>query len=95
MRTIFGAVLAATLLPAAAQTQTPAPAAAAPAEQAPPKPRTPLKLRLDDADLRKLSPPSDSEKKGDAGLPTLGGKPSSDLERKISDVVPKDQAGGM
>jgi hypothetical protein len=39
--------------------------------------------------------PKDGEKKQDADLPTLGGKPSPNLERKISDVVPRDQAGGL
>jgi hypothetical protein len=98
MRTIFGAMLAAVLLPAAAQTQTqtPAPAAAPPAAEAP-KAHPPLKLQLDERDMRSLMAltPKDGEKKQDADLPTLGGKPSPNLERKISDVVPKDQAGGM
>jgi hypothetical protein len=93
----FAVSLAFTLLPAAAQTQTPAPPAAAPAEQ-PAKPRPPLKLRLDEADLRSLTPPTpkDAEKKqDDAGLPSLGGQPSPALERKPSEVVPKDQTPGL
>ncbi len=92
----FAVLLAATLLPAAAQTQTPAPAAA-PAEQQPAKPRPPLKLRLDDADLRSLTPrtPTDAEKNPDTGLPSLGGSPSPALNRKPSDVVPKDQTPGL
>jgi hypothetical protein len=98
MRIILGGLLAAALLPAAAQTppqtQTPPPTAAAPAAEAP-KSRPPLNLRLNDADLRALTPPADTEKKPNDGLPTLGGKPSPNLERKISDVVPKDQAGGL
>jgi hypothetical protein len=83
---------------AQAQTQPPAataPAAEAPAAEAPQSAHPPLKLRLNDADLRSLTPPSDSEKKTDDGLPTLGGKPSSALERKPSDVVPKDQSLGL
>ncbi len=93
-RTIFGVLLAAVLLPAAAQ--TPAPAAPAPAEQ-PPKPRPPLKLRLDEADLRSLTPatPKDAEKQADSGLPSLGGSPSPTLDRKPSEVVPKDQTPGL
>ena len=97
-RTIFGAMLAATLLPAAAQTQTPAPAATAPAEQQQAKPRPPLKLRLDEIDSRPLITftPKDAEKKQDAGsLPSLGGQPSPALERKPSEVVPKDQTPGL
>ena len=93
----FAVLLAATLLPAAAQTQTTAPPAAAPAEQ-PAKPRPPLKLRLEDADLRSLTPPApkDAEKKeDDTGLPSLGGNPSPALTRKPSDVVPKDQTPGL
>jgi hypothetical protein len=92
----FAVLLAATLLPAAAQTQTPAPAAAAPAEQ-PAKPRPPLKLRLDEADLRSLTPrtPADAEKKPDNGLPSLGGDPSPALARKPSEVVPKDSTPGL
>jgi hypothetical protein len=96
-RTIFGTLLAATLVPAAAQTQPPAPAASAPTEQ-PAKPRPPLKLRLDEADLRSLTPPTpkDAEKKqDDAGLPSLGGNPSPALTRKPSEVVPKDQTPGL
>jgi hypothetical protein len=94
-RTAFGVLLAATLLPAAAQTP-PAPAASAPAAEAP-KPRPPLKLRLDEADLRSLAPaaPKDAEKQPDTGLPSLGGRPSPALERKPSDVVPKDQTPGL
>ena len=91
-RTLFGVLLAATLLPAAAQTQAPAPAAEAP------KPHPPLKLRLDEAELRSLitTTPTEAEKKrDDAGLPSLGGKPSPALERKPSDVVPKDQTPGL
>jgi hypothetical protein len=95
----FAVLLAATLLPAAAQTQTPTPApAAAPTEQQPAKPRPPLKLRLDEADLRSLTPPTpkDAEKKpDDAGLPSLGGNPSPALTRKPSEVVPKDQTPGL
>jgi hypothetical protein len=94
-RTIFGAVLAAMLVPAGAQTQTPAPAASPPAADAP-KPRPPLKLQLDESDMRSLitATPRDGEKKEDAGLPALGGAPAPSLERKISDVVPKDQTPG-
>ena len=93
-RTIFGVLLAATLLPAAAQ--TPAAPATAPAAEAP-KARPPLKLRLDDADLRSLAPlaPKDAEKQPDTGLPSLGGRPSPTLDRKPSDVVPKDQTPGL
>ena len=88
MRTIFGAVLAATLVPAAAQTQAPAAEA--------PKPRPPLKLQLDENDMRSLMTltPREGEKKQDAELPTLGGNPSPVLERKPSDVVPKDLTPG-
>ena len=92
-RTIFGALLAVTLLPAGAQT----PAPAQPAEQTA-KPHPPLKLRLDEAELRSLitTTPTEAEKKrDDAGLPSLGGKPSPALERKPSDVVPKDQTPGL
>jgi hypothetical protein len=94
------ATLAALLIVAVAQAQTPAPAdSASPAAgQPPPKPRPPLKLRLDDADLRSLTPPApaDKEKKQDAnGLPALGGNPSPTLERKASDVVPKDLTPGL
>ena len=91
-RAIFGALLAATLLPAAAQTQTPAPA------EQPTKPRPPLKLRLDEVDSRPLVTftPKDAEKKQDgAGLPSLGGQPSPALDRKPSEVVPKDQTPGL
>ncbi len=98
MRTIFAAMLAATLVPAAAQTQTPAPSGtepAAPAAEAP-KPRPPLKLQLDESDMRSLMTltPKDDEKRQDPGLPTLGGNPSPTLERKPSDVVPKDLTPG-
>jgi len=101
MRTIFGAVLAVTLVTAAAQTPAPAPSGAAPAASAPaaeaPKPRPPLKLQLDEKDMRSLmtQTPTEGEKKQDAGLPTLGGNPTSGLERKPSDVVPKDLTPGM
>ena len=95
----FAVVLVATFAAAAAHAQTQTQAATTPAATAPsaepPKPRPPLKLRLNDADLRSLTPPSDSEKKSDSGLPTLGGKPSPNLERKPSEVVPKDQSLGM
>ncbi|HZD20350.1 MAG TPA: hypothetical protein VE325_06720 [Burkholderiales bacterium] len=93
-RTLFGVVLAAMLLPAAAQ--TPATPATAPAAEAP-KPRPPLKLRLDEADLRSLAPaaPKDAEKQSDAGLPSLGGGRSPALDRKPSDVVPKDLTPGL
>ena len=94
MKTLYAVLLASAVLPAAAQTQTPAPAATAPAAEAP-KPRPPLKLRLDDAALRSLTPPTDTEKKPDDGLPTLGGRPSSEMERKASEVVPKDTAKGL
>ncbi len=101
MRTILAAVFAATLVPAAAQTQTPAPpgtepaAPAAPAAE-PPKPRPPLKLQLDESDMRSLMTftPKDDEKRQDTGLPALGGNPSPTLERKPSEVVPKDQTPG-
>ena len=94
MRTVFVALLATTLFPAAAQTPAPA---AAPAEQQPAKPRPTLKLRLDDADLRSLTPrtSTDAETKQDASLPSLGGNPSRALDRKASDVVPKDQTPGL
>jgi len=96
-RTILGALLAATLVPAAAQTEPPAPAASAPAAE-PAKPRPPLKLRLDETDSRPLITftPKDAEKKQDgAGLPSLGGQPSPALDRKPSEVVPKDQTPGL
>ena len=97
MRTILGAVLAAILVPAAAQTPAPAPApaAAAPATEAP-KPRPPLKLQLDETDMRSLMTltPREAEKKEDDGLPALGGNASPNLERKAADVVPKDLTPG-
>ena len=86
-RTIVAVSLAVVLLPAAAQTPAPAPT------EQPAKPHPPLKLRLDDAELRSLTPPTtkETEKTQDGGsLPTLGGRPSPALERKASDVVPKD-----
>ena len=99
MRTIFGAVLAATLVSAAAQTPAPAdaaPAASAPAAEAP-KPRPQLKLQLVGKDMRSLMTltPTEGEKKQDAGLPALGGNPTPGLERKPADVVPKDLTPGM
>ena len=91
----FAALLLAMFAAAAAHAQTPAAAPpAAPAAEAP-KPRPPLKLRLDEADLRALTPPAEAEKKSEDGLPTLGGKPSPALERKASDVVPKDPTPGL
>jgi hypothetical protein len=38
--------------------------------------------------------PTDGERKEDASLPTLGGTAAPVLERKISDVVPKDLTPG-
>ena len=93
---LFAVVLLTTCAAAAAQPQTPTPKpASAPAAEAP-KPRPPLKLQLDESDMRSLMTltPRDGEKKQDDGLPTLGGKPSPDLERKPSDVVPKDLTPG-
>ena len=94
MKALFAFLVSSAVLPAAAQTQTPAPTPNAPAAEAP-KPRPPLKLRLDEADLRQLTPPTQTEKKQDDGLPTLGGRPSPALERKPSDVVPKDLTPGL
>ena len=92
-RTIFGALLAVTLLPTWAQT----PAPAQPAEQTA-KPHPPLKLRLDEVEPRPLITftPKEAEKKRDgASLPSLGGNPSPALERTPSQVVPKDQTPGL
>jgi hypothetical protein len=93
MKPLFAALLASAALSAAAQ--TPAPATTPPAAEAP-KPRAPLKLQLDEKDMRSLMTltPTDGERKEDASLPTLGGNAAPVLERKISDVVPKDQTPG-
>jgi hypothetical protein len=63
------------------------------------KPRAPLKLRLDEvngaAPLITFTPREAEKKEPAAGLPSLGGRPSSTLERPISDVVPKDLTPGQ
>ena len=63
------------------------------------KPRAPLKLRLDEvnapAPLITFTPREGAKADPAAGLPALGGKPSSALEKKPSDVVPKDLTPGQ
>ena len=63
------------------------------------KPRAPLKLRLDEvngpAPLITFTPREGAKAEPASGLPTLGGKPSSVLEKAPSEVVPKDQTPGQ
>jgi hypothetical protein len=79
--------------------QAPAPEAKPAEEQATAqKPRAPLKLRLDEvngpAPLITFTPRDAAKADPGAALPTLGGTPSSALEKTPSQVVPKDQAPG-
>jgi hypothetical protein len=63
------------------------------------KPRAPLKLRLDEANgpapVITFTPRDPAKADPAATLPTLGGRPSSALDRSPSEVVPKDLTPGQ
>jgi hypothetical protein len=94
------ALLATLFLTAPVLAQAPAPEAKpADAKTTEQKPRTPLKLRLDEvggsAPIITFTPREGAKGDPAATLPALGGKPSSALEKTPSQVVPKDLTPGQ